>query len=133
MIQIFLDENLSEYVADALNSLNKGYFTEVQVSSTKHRFGKGVKDSELIPKVGQEKGILISRDINISRDKLESSLLKEYNVGIFYISLPKGQNNHWNMVKVLIENWEEIISICKKKHPPFAYRVPIRGAMKKLD
>ncbi len=25
MIELYMDENLSEYVADALNSLNKGY------------------------------------------------------------------------------------------------------------
>jgi len=61
VIQIFLDENLSEYVADALNSLNKGHFTGINVASTKHRFGKGVKDPELIPQVGKENGILLMR------------------------------------------------------------------------
>lgn len=35
MIEIYLDENLSEYVADALNSLDKGYFQNITVSSTK--------------------------------------------------------------------------------------------------
>jgi hypothetical protein len=29
MTEIFLDENLSEYVADALNALNKGYFNDI--------------------------------------------------------------------------------------------------------
>jgi PIN like domain len=49
VIEIFLDENLSEYVADALNSLNKGYFRDVNVYSTKIKFGKGVPDEEIIP------------------------------------------------------------------------------------
>ena len=40
MIYIYLDENLSEYVADVLNFLNKGYFKDVQVYSTKTKFGK---------------------------------------------------------------------------------------------
>lgn len=40
MIEIYLDENLSEHVADALNSLNKGYFTDILVSSTKKKFMK---------------------------------------------------------------------------------------------
>ena len=44
MTEIFLDENLSEYVADALNSLNKGYFNDVIVHSTKIKFGKGQPD-----------------------------------------------------------------------------------------
>ncbi len=38
MTNIYLDENLSEYVAQALNLLNKGYFAEIQVFSTKERF-----------------------------------------------------------------------------------------------
>lgn len=39
MIEIYLDENLSEYVADALNFLDKGYFQNVIVSSTRTKFG----------------------------------------------------------------------------------------------
>jgi len=77
--------------------------------------------------------LIISRDINISRDKLESALLKEHGVGIFYITLPKGQNTHWNMVKVLIAKWEDIVEICQKRKPPFSYQVPIRGNIKKID
>jgi hypothetical protein len=40
MNNIYLDENLSEHVAQALNFLNKGYFREIQVFSTKERFGR---------------------------------------------------------------------------------------------
>ncbi|MBU0560498.1 MAG: hypothetical protein KJ799_10450 [Bacteroidetes bacterium] len=43
MIEIFLDENLSEYVAEALNSLNKGYFNEIKVFSTKLEFNRGIQ------------------------------------------------------------------------------------------
>ncbi len=38
-MEIYLDENLSEYVADALNSLSKGYFEDVLIFSTKTKFG----------------------------------------------------------------------------------------------
>lgn len=34
-MKIYIDENLSEYVADALNSLNKGYFRDVIVTPQK--------------------------------------------------------------------------------------------------
>ncbi len=54
MIEIYLDENLSEYVADALNSLDKGYFLHVTVSSTKTKFGKGVPDEMIIPSIGEK-------------------------------------------------------------------------------
>jgi len=73
-MEIFLDENLSEYVADAFNSLNKGYFRDVQVFSTKVKFGKGVPDEELIPGIGQIGGILITQDVHIHRMKLQYNL-----------------------------------------------------------
>lgn len=53
MIEIYIDENLSEYVADALNSLNKGHFIDVLVYSTKLKFGKGQPDEVIIPAIGE--------------------------------------------------------------------------------
>ena len=67
MIRIYLDENLSEYLAEALNSLSRGYYSDVEVHSTKKVFGKGVTDEELIPGIGHNSGILITRDFNIAR------------------------------------------------------------------
>ena len=60
MTNIYLDENLSEYVAQALNFLNKGYFREIQVFSTKEKFGKGKPDELIIPGIGNDGGILIT-------------------------------------------------------------------------
>lgn len=48
-MEIYLDENLSEYVADALNSLSKGYFKDVLIFSTKTKFGKGMPDESHYP------------------------------------------------------------------------------------
>jgi hypothetical protein len=46
--------------------------------------------------------------------------------------LPKGQDKHWEIVKLLINNWEEVIDRCNKEKKPFAYRIPVRGNMQKL-
>lgn len=132
MIHIYLDENLSEYVADALNSLNKGYFTDIQVSSTKISFGKGVEDEKLIPDIGQRKGILITRDLNIHRTRLQYELCKQHKLGVFFLSMPKNQSRHWEIVLVLIEHWEEIVKLCKTTKLPFAYRVKTKGKMESL-
>ena len=132
MIHIYLDENLSEYIADALNSINKGYFPDFVVSSTKSAFGKGIADEILIPKIGKNHSILITRDINIHRTKLQNQLCKDHNLGVFFICMPKGFDKHWEIVKVLIENWEEIMKISKSKKVPFTYRVKMRGKMEEL-
>ncbi|RPI16394.1 MAG: hypothetical protein EHM58_12050 [Ignavibacteriae bacterium] len=83
MTLIYLDENLSEYVADALNSLNKGYFEDFMVMSTKEKFGKGAKDEIIIPEIGKEKSILITKDFRIQRDNLQNELYKKHRLGFF--------------------------------------------------
>jgi predicted nuclease of predicted toxin-antitoxin system len=131
MIEIYLDENLSEYVADALNSLNKGYFKEVVVRSTKTQFGKGATDELIIPSIGRSNGILITRDLNIQRTRLQYQLCKEYKLGVFFLKLPQGMNKHWEIVKLLINSWEEIIEKMTSERRPFGYEIPIRGKFKK--
>jgi len=132
MTEIYLDENLSEYVADALNSLNKGYFREINVYSTKIKFGKGVPDEEIIPAIGKVKGILITKDTNIHRTRMQYQLCESYKLGVFFLKPSKGMDKHWEIVKMLLQNWEEIIRIIQKERLPFGYEIPTRGKMRKL-
>jgi len=132
MTNVYLDENLSEYVAQALNFLNKGYFKNVQVYSTKEKFGKGVKDEIIIPGIGNESGVLITRDINIHKTRFQYDLCKQHKIGVFFLTLPKNQNRHWEVVKLLIEKWEEIIEIINNDKKPFAFRIRIKGKVEKL-
>lgn len=131
-MDIYLDENLSEYVADAFNSLNKGYFRDVQVYSTKTKFGKGAPDEDIIPSIGEAGGILITKDINIQKTRLQYSLCQRFNLGIFFLKLPKNQNKHWEIVRLLINNWEEIINKSSNEKKPFGYSISPRGKMEKL-
>jgi hypothetical protein len=132
MTYFYLDENLSEYVASALNFLNKGYFRDIQVFSTKEKFGKGVPDEEIIPVIGKEKGILITKDINIHNTRLQYDLCQQYPLGIFFLKMAKGSDKHWEIVKSLINNWEEIVHISQKERLPFAYRIKLIGKMEKM-
>lgn len=132
MINIYLDENLSEYVADALNSLNKGYFPDVNVYSTKVKFGKGVPDELLIPQIGKHNGILVTKDVNIIRKRLQYQLCKQHNLGIFTVKPSKGMDKHWIIVKMLIENWESIIEKVQNNKPPFAFEISMKGKIKRV-
>ena len=132
MIEIYLDENLSEYVADALNSLNKGYFKNVLVLSTKIKFGKGESDEIIIPAIGESGGVLITKDLNIHKTRLQYQLCEEYELGIFFLKLPKGQDKHWEIVKLLVNSWEEMIQRIHNEKRPFGFEIPLRGRMKKL-
>lgn len=132
MIEIYIDENLSEYVADALNTLNKGYFKDVIVYSTKFKLGKGQADEVIIPFIGDSNGILITKDLNIHKTRLQYQLCKEYKIGIFFLKMQKGIDKHWEIVKLLINSWEEIIERILKDKRPFGYEIPVRGKMKKI-
>ncbi len=131
-MEIYIDENLSEYVADALNSLNKGYFRDIIVYSTKIKLGKGELDEIIIPSIGKANGILITKDLNIHRTRLQYQLCKEYKIGIFFLKMQKGMDKHWEIVKLLINSWEEILGKVAKDKRPFGYEISVRGKMKKL-
>ena len=132
MTDIYLDENLSEYVADALNFLNKGYFKDVQVYSTKIKLGKGQPDELIIPTIGKSSGIMITKDLNINRTRLQYQLCEQYHLGIFFLKMPKGMDKHWEIVKLLINSWEEILGKIIQEKKPFGYEIPLRGKMRKL-
>ena len=132
MTEVFLDENLSEYVADALNSLNKGYFNDVIVYSTKIKFGKGKPDELIIPSIGNQNGILITKDLNIHKTRLQYQLCEQYKIGVFFLKMQKGLDKHWEIVKLLINSWEEMLEKMTKEKKPFGYEVLLRGKMKKL-
>jgi hypothetical protein len=132
MTNIYLDENLSEYVAQALNFLNKGYFRDIQVYSTKEKFGKGVADEIIIPGIGKADGVLITRDINIHKTRFQFDLCKQHKIGVFFLTLPKGLNNHWEMIRLLIEKWEEIVEKSINDRKPFAYRIRVVGNMQRM-
>jgi len=131
-MDFYLDENLSEYVAEALNFLNKGYFKDVQVYSTKIKIGKGVPDESIIPALGRSGGVLITKDINIQKTRFQIELCKKFNLGLFFLKLPKNQNKHWEIVRLLINNWEEIIQKSEKDRKPFAFLIRVKGKMEKL-
>ena len=122
-MRIFLDENLSEHVADALNSLNKGYFPDVEVISTKIAIGIGEPDEIVIPRIAGQNGILVTRDYDIKRTRSQFALCKQHGLGIIFIRLPKNDNRHWELVKALIKHWQKIITSCSSRQKPFAFRL----------
>ena len=131
-MKIYLDENLSKHIAEALNLLSKVQFPTIEVFSTIEIFGRGVTDEDLIPKIGQEGSMLITRDFNIKKRHLQYELCKKYNLGIFFLDLPKNQNKHWDIVKLLIYNWENIVQKVGRKQPPFAYQIKNKSKMIEL-
>lgn len=125
MIKILIDENLSKYFAEGINNLQYPLGNEIEVTSVEKEFGRGVKDEDWIPKWGSSSGIFISQDLRIYSTKHQSALLIKYNIGAFFLKLPKGYR-YWDKVKVLIKHWQTIIKIVETDSSPYVYFITAR-------
>lgn len=135
--KIYIDENLPPQLAKGLHELqlgqNKRDDLEIQVLSIKESFGQGEQDEVWIPKVGAEKGIVITQDFRIQTQKHQKELYIESGVGIFFFNPPsKCGFQYWEMVKLVISRWEDIKHIIKKEETPFAYRCTCKKTFEKI-
>ncbi|HZV67995.1 MAG TPA: hypothetical protein VFG10_00535 [Saprospiraceae bacterium] len=134
---IYLDENIAPTLAlgfhqlQFLQSQKKGL--TIYVRALENDFGKGCKDEAWIPIVGQNDNCVITQDINIQRTKAQWQLCQQNNVGIFFIkSSAKKGYSYWDMVKLLVNKWEEMVEIIRKQPKPFAYKISMKGKFEKL-
>lgn len=122
MIQVLVDENLSEYLADGINSIQFPLDNGIQVVSMHATFGKGAKDDNWIPEWGSADGIFLTQDINITRTRQLAELLKEHQLRAFFLNVPN-KTSYWERVRVLIKHWPQITEIIKSKKQPYNYLI----------
>ncbi len=134
---VYIDENLPRQLATGLNELvqpqNKKDGVEIKILSIKDEFGQGTPDEEWIPKVGKKNGIVITQDFRIQAQKHQKELYIENGVGILFFNPPSNSGfAYWEMVKQLVNRWDEIKQIVKKNKTPFAYRCSARTKFEKM-
>lgn len=135
---IYLDENMPRHLAEGFHILQypEGFKTKhlLEVKYIPTVFKAGAKDLEWIPKVGKEKGCVITQDINIHRRKHELDLYRKHNIGMFFLRGPNKKQglSIWQMVEALAKNWPEIADKTHSEKRPFAYSFGIRGRLSKL-
>lgn len=135
--KIYIDENFPPQLADGLNRLvqpqNKKDGIDIEILSIKDVFGQGEQDEDWIPKVGKQNGIVITQDFHIQTQKHQKELYKENGVGILFFNPPsKGGFAYWEMVKQLVNRWDEIKHIASKNKTPFAFRCSARTKFEKM-
>lgn len=134
-MEVYFDENTSQYVAEGLNSMCMGHFAHVKVFSTKKipELGKGATDEEIYKYVAGRGGIIITQDDDFTHDKMIAELCHKHKVGVFLLRLSKGEADHWAIVKLLINSWAEIIQTAEKMQKPYWYRVRRNRGSWKLE
>ncbi|MBK5214960.1 MAG: hypothetical protein JJE55_15035 [Flavobacteriaceae bacterium] len=136
--KIYIDENLPSSLAKGLHELQQPQNIrdgiEIEVLSIKEVFGQGDPDEDWIPKVGAEKGIVITQDFRIQTQKHQRELYIDNGVGILFLNPPSASGfAYWDMVKKLISEWEDIKKIIRKNKTPFAFRATARTKFQKME
>lgn len=135
---IFTDENIPPHLAPGFQliqgpeSLKTGI--PLEIKHLPNYFGKGSKDIDWIPEMGKLKACVITRDLHLNRRKHEITLLKEHNLGIFFLKAQtkKSGLSVWQMVEMLARSWPEITKLAVEEKRPFGYEVFINGKLKKI-
>jgi len=104
---IFTDENIPPHLAPGFQliqgpeSLKTGI--PLEVIHLPDYFGYGTKDKDWIPEMGKLKACVITRDVHLNRRKHEIILLREHNLGIFFLmaKTKKSGLSVWQMVEML--------------------------------
>ncbi|WAC10581.1 PIN-like domain-containing protein [Dyadobacter pollutisoli] len=127
MNRIYIDENISPHLASGLHILERPNGDAFEVLSIESVFGRGALDEDWLPKIGKEKGVVITQDLNIHRTRRQRELFEEHHVGVFFLSPPsKTGYQYWEMVEQIIKRWREIKKLSKGNRP-FAYRCTSRS------
>jgi hypothetical protein len=122
MIQVLVDENLSEHFADGLNAIQRPMDNGIEVVSMAVTFGKVTKDEDWIPAWGQQNGVFLTNDLNITKTRQQAALLKQYDMGAFFLKPPK-KISYWERVTIIMKHWPEIARIITTERPPYAYQI----------
>ena len=122
MIQVLVDENLSAYLAEGINSIQLPLDNGIKVVSMQAIFGKGTKDDVWIPDWGKREGIFLTQDINITRTRHLAALLQQHQLRAFFLRVPN-KTSYWDRVRTLIKHWPEIVEIIQSKRKPYSYLV----------
>jgi PIN like domain len=132
-MKIYIDENLPKQLADGLNILEQPNGHGVEVLSIKDVFGQGCADEDWIPKVGKQKAIVISRDINLYKKPQQRRLYMECGVGLFLFkqSSKKGFT-YWQIVEHIVKTWSDVKIYANKTKQPFTYCINVNGKIEDM-
>lgn len=131
---IYLDENLPHHLAEGLDKLqqplNKRNNTDFEVKSVASVFGRASADEDWIPRAGSQKAIAITCDSKIRSNKHQKKLYEENGLGMFFFP---GGIRYWDIVRILVDKWEDILKCISSTRAPFAYKIRVRGKIERLD
>ena len=134
MTKIYIDANFAPQLAEGLNIFQKHLNLKESVQFEVKSIDSKLKDEEWIPVLGKEKAVVITQDIHIQTTRHQRDLYYEHGLGIFFVKAPSNKGfSFWEMVQLLVDNWDDIKKITSKTSRPFSFRYTNRGKFKPLE
>lgn len=125
-MKLLFDENVPEKLVEGLISLTfLSSKSNLEISSVKLLNKTGTPDDKVLELVGKN-GILITYDKDFKTQRNLLPIIKEYNIGVFFIRQPKIRT-YWDLVKLIIQHWEEVIEKAETENRPFLFEVTKKG------
>ena len=98
-MKVYFDENYSQYLAHALNSLE--YTTnQIQVIAT-FDILPGETDRVIAEHVADNHGVLFSKDKDFKKAQFLVKLMESHKIGIFYLKTQK-KEEYWKLVDLVM-------------------------------
>lgn len=128
-MKIFFDENFSPFIAKGMAQFESGPREDpVEVLHVLDQFPRGTPDEELIPKIAQKHGVLITKDFNIARTQMLSKLCRDYKLALIIFRPPSKKGvGHWDWVLEVVNNWKKIKAEIKRSAPPYTIEIKARS------
>ena len=123
-MKFIFDENLSGKLALGIAKFGQN------VEHVLDYFPQGTTDIKILKFVGRENYFLVTKDKSIRYNKAEKEALIKHKVGAFFLV---GKNmTSWQIVKQLINCWENILEVAEEANKPFIYTIRKSGKPKRI-
>lgn len=127
---IVFDENVPNKLVEGLSILTPIASDKSFKITSMQLLGKsGAPDETVLGLIG-ENGILITYDADFRTQRHLYSVIKEYNIGLFWVKQGK-KTTFWTLIQLMILHWHKILDICDSENRPFLYEVNTRGVERK--
>ncbi len=130
-MRYYFDENFPPQIAKALQIAQGPLNEKIEIFNVSDIYGRGAADETWIPDIAKNKGIVITQDLNIHRQRQQRELYEKHKMGIIFLKPPsKTGLKYWEMVEKMFAVWAVIKSNTKNAKKPFAF--VIRARSKKM-
>lgn len=124
-MKFIFDENLPLDFAKGINNFGE------DVEHVLDHFPPGTTDVEILEFIGKNEYFLVTKDKRIRYNQGEIQALRKYKVGAFF--LVGKTMRRWDIVKQIINSWENIKGIAERENRPFIYKLRRSGTPQKYD